>query len=59
MGKKWKKRGGKLLIHLFASLCFLCARRNENRKKKIEKIETYPQGNVLKEIGKKRKVPTR
>ena len=38
--------GKKSLIRLFAFLCFLCARRKENRKKKIEKREKSPQGNV-------------
>ena len=56
-GKKVEKKGGELLIHLFAFLCFLCARRNENRKKKIEKIEMYPQDNVLKGNWEKEKSP--
>ena len=47
----------KLLIRLFAVLCFLCERRKENRKKKIEKREKSPQGNVLKENWKKEKSP--
>ena len=51
-------RGKKLLIRLFAFLCFFCARRKENRKKKIEKREKSPQGNVLKEHWKKEKSPT-
>ena len=46
-------RKKKLLIRLFAFLCFLCARRKENRKKKIEKGEKSPQGNILKDNWKK------
>ena len=38
--------GGKSLILLFAFLCFLCMRRKDNRKKKIEKREKSQQGNV-------------
>ena len=38
---------------------FLCVRRKEDRKNKIEKREKPPQGNVLKEDRKKRKLPTR
>ena len=36
-------RGKKLLILLFAFLCFSCARRKKNRKKKIQKTEQSPQ----------------
>ena len=36
-------RGKKLLILLFAFLCFSCTRRKKNRKKKIEKTEQSPQ----------------
>ena len=36
-------RGKKLLIRIFAFLCFSCARRKKNRKKKIEKAKQSPQ----------------
>ena len=47
MRLKTSKGGKKSLIRLFAFLNFFCARRKENRKKKIEKRENSPQGNVL------------
>ena len=47
MRLKTSKEGKKSLIRLFAFLNFFCARRKENRKKKIEKRENSPQGNVL------------
>ena len=47
MRLKTYKEEKKSLIRLFAFLNFFCARRKENRKKKIEKRENSPQGNVL------------
>ena len=47
MRLKTSKGGKKSLIRLFAFLYFFCTQRKENRKKKIEKRENYPQGNLL------------
>ena len=41
-------RGEKLLLCLFVFLSFLCTRRKENSKKKIEKREKSPQGRRTK-----------
>ena len=51
---EWKKVTYSLICVFF---CFLCVQRKVNRKKKIEKREKFPQGNVLKENWKKVKIP--
>ena len=43
----------------FWKKAFLCVRKKEDRKNKIEKREKFPQSNILKEDRKKRKFPTR